>query len=286
MQVQQLLWYVQTNHDQDVSLTSLARVCGYSPFHFQRLCTQKLGIGPGKLNELIRVHRAYHLLLFRQWMSVTDVAFDCGYQSSDTFGRAFKRVTGYTPQQIKLGQHLVTSPLKPYLMRWDKELTMPTNEEFAAKVLIQTLPELKVCALRHTGHPAKLNQSIQRFINWRRENRLPPTAYRTFNLLYNDPTTVAPEAFCFDLACEMPGRPVALSDHMRYDTLPAGRYVSMKVTGGESHLEAAVNYLTTDFLAANKEEMADFPVIVERVTFYPEVPYLQAENHIFLLLSK
>ncbi|GGF57825.1 AraC family transcriptional regulator [Alteromonas lipolytica] len=286
MQVQQLLSYLQANHDKAVSLAALAKVCGYSPFHFQRLCTQQLGLGPGKLNELIRLHRAYHLLLFRRWLSVTDIAFDCGYQSSDTFSRAFKRVTGYTPQQFKQGNSHLPSPLQPYLTRWNKELAMPVNAEFADNVLIHTLPEIQVCALRHTGQPARLNNSIQRFIGWRRENKLPPASYRTFNFLHNDPTTVAPDAFCFDLACERPSRAVLLADDMRYDTIPAGRYACLKVVGGDSYLESAVNYLTTDFLDAYNEEMADFPVIVERVTFYPEVPYHQAENHIFLLLSK
>jgi len=287
--VQQVLDYLQTHHDRSISLTQLARIAGYSPCHFQRLCQQKFGLGPGKLNELIRLQRGYFLLSYRTWLPVTDVAFDCGYESPDSFSRAFKRVTGYTPTQFKAQQVTITPPLQSYLHQWNEEnstMSATSQVDFNAQINVVSLPELKVCAFRHTGHPARLNGSIQRFIGWRREHKLPPDQYRTFNFLHNDPTTVAPAAFCFDLACERPAKQVVLADDMRFDTIPAGRYASLKITGGEKVLEAAVNFITTDFIARHNEQAADFPVIVERLSFYPEVPYHRAQSHILLLLSK
>ena len=287
--MQQVLDYLQTHHDRSISLTQLARIAGYSPCHFQRLCQQKFGLGPGKLNELIRLQRGYVLLSYRTWLPVTDVAFDCGYESPDSFSRAFKRVTGYTPTQFKAQQVTITPPLQSYLHQWNEEnstMSATSQVDFNAQINVVSLPELKVCAFRHTGHPARLNGSIQRFIGWRREHKLPPDQYRTFNFLHNDPTTVAPAAFCFDLACERPAKQVVLADDMRFDTIPAGRYASLKITGGEKVLEAAVNFITTDFIARHNEQAADFPVIVERLSFYPEVPYHRAQSHILLLLSK
>ncbi|MDY6928529.1 MAG: helix-turn-helix domain-containing protein [Pseudomonadota bacterium] len=287
--MQQVLDYLQTHHDRSISLTQLARIAGYSPCHFQRLCQQKFGLGPGKLNELIRLQRGYFLLSYRTWLPVTDVAFDSGYESPDSFSRAFKRVTGYTPTQFKAQQVTITPPLQSYLHQWNEEnstMSATSQVDFNAQINVVSLPELKVCAFRHTGHPARLNGSIQRFIGWRREHKLPPDQYRTFNFLHNDPTTVAPVAFCFDLACERPAKQVVLADDMRFDTIPAGRYASLKITGGEKVLEAAVNFITTDFIARHNEQAADFPVIVERLSFYPEVPYHRAQSHILLLLSK
>ncbi|MAQ00780.1 MAG: hypothetical protein CL586_01400 [Alteromonadaceae bacterium] len=287
--MQQVLDYLQTHHDRSISLTQLARIAGYSPCHFQRLCQQKFGLGPGKLNELIRLQRGYFLLSYRTWLPVTDVAFDSGYESPDSFSRAFKRVTGYTPTQFKAQQVTITPPLQSYLHQWNEEnstMSATSQVDFNAQINVVSLPELKVCAFRHTGHPARLNGSIQRFIGWRREHKLPPDQYRTFNFLHNDPTTVAPAAFCFDLACERPAKQVVLADDMRFDTIPAGRYASLKITGGEKVLEAAVNFITTDFIARHNEQAADFPVIVERLSFYPEVPYHRAQSHILLLLSK
>ena len=287
--MQQVLDYLQTHHDRSISLTQLARIAGYSPCHFQRLCQQKFGLGPGKLNELIRLQRGYFLLSYRTWLPVTDVAFDSGYESPDSFSRAFKRVTGYTPTQFKAQQVTITPPLQSYLHQWNEEnstMSATSQVDFNAQINVVSLPELKVCAFRHTGHPARLNGSIQRFIGWRREHKLPPDQYRTFNFLHNDPTTVAPAAFCFDLACERPAKQVVLADDMRFDTIPAGRYASLKITGGEKVLEVAVNFITTDFIARHNEQAADFPVIVERLSFYPEVPYHRAQSHILLLLSK
>jgi AraC family transcriptional regulator len=287
--VQHVLDYLQTHHDQNISLHQLAKIAGYSPCHFQRLCQQKLGLGPGKLNELIRLQRGYFMLSYRNWLSVTDVAFECGYESPDSFSRAFKRVTGYTPSQFKAKATGTVPPLQPYLHQWNEELSAMSSslaDNFNDHVSIISMPPLEVCALRHTGHPARLNGSVQRFIGWRRENKLPPGQYRTFNFLHNDPTTVTPEAFCFDIACERPAKQLVLEDDMRFETIPGGRYARLSVTGGDKVLEAAVNYITTDFLTENNEQASDFPVIVERLSFYPEVPYHEARSHILLLLSK
>lgn len=285
--MQRILEYLYIHQDQRISLDKLAKVAGYSPFYFQRLVKQQIGIGPGKLNELIRLQRGTYLLTYRQWLTITDIAFECGYQSSDSFSRAFKRTTGYSPSQFKTLLPAITAPLQPYLQQLDQDVhTMSSTTDSHSQIEIKSLPALEVCALQHTGNPAKLNSSIQRFIAWRRENKLPPASYRTFNFLHNDPITVAPEAFCFDLACERPAKFIELDEGMRFDTIPAGRYAMLTVVGGDNALASAVNYLTTDFLAENNEQAADFPVIVERVTFYPEVPYHQAKSHISLLLCK
>ena len=285
--MQHLIHYVHEHHDQPLSINELADVVGYSPFHFQRLCQATLGIGPGKLNELVRLQRGFYLLKFRPWLTVTEVAFACGYASVDGFSRAFKRSTGYSPKHFQVESPLVPAPLSSYLVQWQKEPSMPSqNTDFAAEVVVEQLSELTVCTLRHSGNPAGLPATIQRFIGWRRGQGLPPDRYRTFNFLHNDPATVAPEAFCFDLACEKPTKPVVPDDGMFETVIPSGRYAALTVVGSESQIEAAVNYLTSDYLAANNEVAGEFPVIVERVTFYPEVSYHQAKSHIRLLLSK
>ena len=51
------------------------------------------------------------------------------------------------------------------------------NEYTASDVRIVDFPATRVGSLLHRGDPRGLGGTIRRFIEWRRENRLPPEAY-------------------------------------------------------------------------------------------------------------
>lgn len=91
-----LLIGVQSNPERDVSLDSLAAEHGYSPSHFHRVFTDVVGETPKAHVERIRLERAaYRLSLTKE--SILDIALSIGFQSHETFTRAFKRRFGYTP---------------------------------------------------------------------------------------------------------------------------------------------------------------------------------------------
>lgn len=69
----------------------------------------------------------------------------------------------------------------------------------AGEVRIVDFPETKVAVFRHRGDPELIGESVLRFVEWRRAHRLPPDRSATYNILYNDPETVAPEDFRMDL---------------------------------------------------------------------------------------
>lgn len=60
-------------------------------------------------------------------------------------------------------------------------------------------PEM-IAALEHRGDPALLNESVQRFIVWRKESGLSPIASsKTFGIPYHDPATTRAVDFRFDI---------------------------------------------------------------------------------------
>lgn len=91
-----LLIGVQSNPERDVSLGSLAAEYGCSPSHFHRLFTAAVGETPKAHVERVRLERAaYRLGVTRK--SVLDIALSIGFESHETFSRAFKRRFGVTP---------------------------------------------------------------------------------------------------------------------------------------------------------------------------------------------
>jgi transcriptional regulator GlxA family with amidase domain len=78
----------------------LARVSGVSEAHFARSFKEAFGVPPHRYLLTRRLERAAALLRETE-MSVTEIAFETGWQSLGTFGRTFRDVTGESPRQLR-----------------------------------------------------------------------------------------------------------------------------------------------------------------------------------------
>lgn len=99
-----------------LQVSDLADQAGYSPFHFSRLFSAQLGIGPGQYLIALRVARAKELLLADD-DPVIDVACEVGFDSLSSFGRRFRSTVGVTPGQLRrLAQTVADRPPRPFTM--------------------------------------------------------------------------------------------------------------------------------------------------------------------------
>jgi transcriptional regulator GlxA family with amidase domain len=78
----------------------LARVSGVSEAHFARSFKEAFGVPPHRYLLTRRVERATALLRDTE-LSVTEIAFQSGWESLGTFGRTFRDVTGESPGVIR-----------------------------------------------------------------------------------------------------------------------------------------------------------------------------------------
>lgn len=78
----------------------LARVSGVSEAHFARSFRQAFGLPPHRYLLTRRLERAAALLRDTD-LSVTEIAFETGWNSLGTFGRTFRDVTGESPSELR-----------------------------------------------------------------------------------------------------------------------------------------------------------------------------------------
>ena len=80
----------------------LARVSGVSEAHFARSFKQAFGVPPHRYLLTRRIERATALLRDTD-LSITEIAFQTGWESLGTFGRTFRDVTGESPSTFRAG---------------------------------------------------------------------------------------------------------------------------------------------------------------------------------------
>jgi transcriptional regulator GlxA family with amidase domain len=85
---------------EDWPIRRLARVSGVSEAHFARSFKQAFGVPPHRYLLTRRIERATALLRDTD-LSITEIAFQTGWESLGTFGRTFRDVTGENPRAIR-----------------------------------------------------------------------------------------------------------------------------------------------------------------------------------------
>ena len=154
-----------------------------------------------------------------------------------------------------------------------------------ADITIRDVPDTRVAVMTHRGDPARLGQTIQRFIAWRRAAGLRPAVSATFNVFHTDPRTTPPDEFRMDL-CAATDREIAPNDEgVEAGVIPGGRCAVLRVVGAGDDLEAPALFLYRDWLPASGEEPRDFPIYCQRMTFFPEVPAHEVVTDLFLPLN-
>jgi transcriptional regulator GlxA family with amidase domain len=86
--------------EEPLSVPALARHSGMSVYHFLRQFRVIFGVTPHRLSSQIRLMRARELLRNSR-LSITEICFDCGYESLGSFSALFHRVEGCSPRDYR-----------------------------------------------------------------------------------------------------------------------------------------------------------------------------------------
>ncbi|KYK50240.1 AraC family transcriptional regulator [Bradyrhizobium liaoningense] len=282
--MRRVLDHIDRHLDDDLDLESLSAVAAFSKFHFHRQFSATFGLSVHSYVQLARLKRASHQLAFADAQSVTDIAMDAGYEAPDAFARAFRQRFGQSPSSFR------NSPeWEPWLAAFGPldiarsklmQRTFTTDD-----VTIREVPTTKVAIMEHRGDPATLPATIQRFIAWRKAAGLHPGTNPTFNVWRSERRPARPADYSVDL-CVGTGQQIAADgDGIKAGEIPGGRCAVLRVVGYTDNLEPAALYLYRNWLPGSGEEVRDFPIYCQRLSFFPEVPEHETVAELFLPLK-
>jgi AraC-like DNA-binding protein len=97
---EELITWVQEHFSEDnLTLTSAAKHFGFSETYFSQLFKETTGENFSTFLEITRLTNSQTLL--RQYLKIEEAALRCGYKSTNTFRRAYKRHFGISPSRTR-----------------------------------------------------------------------------------------------------------------------------------------------------------------------------------------
>jgi len=261
--MRRVLDHIDRHLDDELDLDTLSRVAAFSKFHFHRQFRATFDVSVHRYVQLMRMQRASKRLVCDE-SSVTDVAMDAGYESPEAFARAFRQRFGQSPSAFRKSPDW--APWLPAFgpLKSARSKLMEQTDFTFDDVTIRNVAATPVAVLEHRGDRAKLGETIERFIRWRKAAGLSPETSPTFNIFRSERTPADPAEYSMDL-CVGTDRPIDPDDDvMKPGIIPGGRCAVLKVDGASHNMEPAALFLYRDWLPASGEEARDFPIYCER----------------------
>ena len=92
--------FIEKRFASNIALADIAGEAFISKYHFIRLFRSFYGQTPYQYLMMIRIRKAKELL--KEGNTVSDTCFSVGFSSTTSFTGLFKKMTGFTPSQLKI----------------------------------------------------------------------------------------------------------------------------------------------------------------------------------------
>jgi AraC-like DNA-binding protein len=96
--IEKVIQYIKQNLTADLSLDSISRLTNFSPIHFHNRFKAATGRTLRDFVKGERIGKAANLLISTE-LTLTEIAYECGFSSQAYFSYAFKKRIGVTPRQ-------------------------------------------------------------------------------------------------------------------------------------------------------------------------------------------
>lgn len=276
--IQRVIDFIGKHLNEELELEELCRVACFSKYHFHRLFTAYTGIPLMGYIKWLRLKRAAHQLITLKEETIINIALDAGFETHESFSRAFKKACGQNPSEFRrqaIWENFENPPRQIHI-----------KGEKIMKINIKELPSIRLAVMEHRGDPIRLSDTLDKLITWAKVQpiNLKPKPGEAFGFGYHDPKDVEPKDFRFDLALKVP-KDFKLNDQVIERTLPAGRYAVTLHKGSRDNIGDTIYSIYRDWLPQSGEELGDLPCIFCYQNFDHEVAETESLTEIWVLLK-
>lgn len=98
--IENALCYIDEHLNENITFERLAEIFGYSPFHFHKIFSSVTG---QTITDYLRKRRFMyaHIDLYETKKTITQICYDNGFGSIQSFNRIFKTTYGMLPSEVR-----------------------------------------------------------------------------------------------------------------------------------------------------------------------------------------
>ena len=93
--------YIKQNYMTDIRLSSVAKMRAVSPEHLSRTFKSCTGLGFNEYVTILRLKKAEDMLQNDRNMTVSEIAYECGFNDGNYFSYKFKKLFGVSPLKAR-----------------------------------------------------------------------------------------------------------------------------------------------------------------------------------------
>ena len=243
--IRKVLSYIQENLAEELSLQKLASLAFFSPFHFQKIFLIYVGESPKQYIMRLRLERIAHYLKLFPDLSINEAAFQCGFASSSTFIRAFKKYFAITPEAFRnlsfdeiskigtskpnKGKSFNLNPSEFWSLNLtDEEVNGLTSE---INIEVKTMRSLKVAFIdSHLGEEDAITNTFKVLMRWAEPQDLVTSDTQFIGVFLDMPFFTEFEK-CRFRACITIDEDISLPKEIGSVSIPDGKYATFSMKG-------------------------------------------------------
>ncbi|MDD2207327.1 MAG: GyrI-like domain-containing protein [Aminobacterium sp.] len=253
--IEETVAYIEQHLSEELKLQDISQIACFSPYHFHRIFTSIVGETPYEYITRLRLEKAANMLTKMNNLSITQIAFSCGFSSPATFARAFKKYYGVSGSKYRDSGGEVQG--KHHVFAFDAEAI---EKKIHLQVSIENLPGYTVAYVANLkGYSlSSICKAWNKLMSWGRERCLLDST-TMIGVSFDDPT-ITQEEKCRYHACVVVPDNVAITESDRgvgKEYIPSGEYAVGRAVCHAEEIRLAYRYLYGKWFPENGYQPAD-----------------------------
>jgi AraC family transcriptional regulator len=257
-----VLVHIQQHLDDRLGLEDLAGLACFSPCHFHRVFKGMVGESVKEHIRRLRLERAASQLKLGA-ASVTDIAFDAGYESHEAFTRSFRAAFGLPPSRFRSSNKRKTATAAPSGLHYGhgaavRDFKATQRESKTMKVQIEHGEPVRVALMRHVGPYGEVGATWDKFLPVLGKDGLLGGDSLIVGLCHDDPEVTPPDKIRYD-ACVVVDESFQPSGDIGVQFIPGGDYAVTTHFGPYNKLGETYTELLGRWLPRSGRELRSTP---------------------------
>ena len=253
-QINLALAYIHDHFGESIKAEDLAKISGYSIFHFHRIFKEITNESVNDYLRNTRLEKTSNLLVYNQHKTIEEIALDSGFKSATSFGAAFKKKFALTPKQWRSGGYEKIC-LGVDLATYTKDITIKEPEI----IMNNAIPMIYI---RVDGYKKDMSQAWNTLKTWCEEKNVLKEEHRFIGLFHNHPSSPNYKEARF-LACIATKEKVYRNGLIGNCVVNEGLFAKFEFSCKQEELYKLMHQAYITWLPNSIYEVRNFPAYVE-----------------------